>query len=430
MAINRLIVQAKEGDQPSFQAVAHFMQFLLGLVTGVFLFLLAGPLAALFRVPEALWAFRTLALIPCLRGCMHLDVNRMERTMRFGPVVAIDFVPQVAIALCAWPLAVWLGDYRSLLFLLLARWLLAVGTSHLLAQRAYRWGWDTAHLKHVLAFGWPLLMNGFVMLTIFQGDRFIVGARYSMADLAVYSVAGSLVLLPADVLGHVLSAVSLPLFSAAQDSPKTFGDRYVLCWQLTTPIAAAFATSCMLAGQLLISLFYGKKYEGAGILFGWMAITEGLRLLRLAPTVAAMARGDTRSLLFANLSRTLGPCLAVVAAVAGADLTLIAVSGLAGEGLAFLTSIVLVAKRHSLSPRVAYRPIAVAATLTLLAGMAVAAGVPHAGWPTVLSVTLGFLLLSCIVPLLLFPHLRRHVCLAAGHLLHGRRSSPLDETGM
>jgi O-antigen/teichoic acid export membrane protein len=63
-----MLVQARDGDREQLQGAAHLVQILRGLLMALALFLVAGPVARLFNVPDALWAFRTLALIPLIEG--------------------------------------------------------------------------------------------------------------------------------------------------------------------------------------------------------------------------------------------------------------------------------------------------------------------------------------------------------------------------
>src|SRR5947209_6157897 len=66
MAFGIQIVQSKRGDTPGFQASAHVLQFLGGTISAVMIALMSLPLARLFGVPHAWWAFAFLAVVPLL----------------------------------------------------------------------------------------------------------------------------------------------------------------------------------------------------------------------------------------------------------------------------------------------------------------------------------------------------------------------------
>ena len=138
----------------------------------IVVFLCAGPIANMFGVPETTWAFRYLALVPLFSGLQHLDPKRFQREMVYGPEVRVVVGSHLVATAAAWPLAVWLGDYSAMLYVVLLR----AGTqnilTHLYAQRPYRWGFDRTALKRILSFGWPLLANGLLLFGILQGRLF------------------------------------------------------------------------------------------------------------------------------------------------------------------------------------------------------------------------------------------------------------------
>src|SRR5947208_861728 len=113
MAIGRLIVQDREGGCPRFVATAHFVQFLAALLSSLLIVATAGPLATFFGLQTQVGMFRTLALLPVFAGLQHLDVSRFTREFHFTPAAACEIIPQVIITLAAWPLAIWLKDFRT-----------------------------------------------------------------------------------------------------------------------------------------------------------------------------------------------------------------------------------------------------------------------------------------------------------------------------
>lgn len=171
LAIGTLVVQAKEGDKPEFLSTGHFAQFAAGLVSALCICVAAAPLAVLFHVPDAVGALRLLALLPLFKGLEHLNVRRMVREMNFVPSAAVEVIPQLLVMLAAWPLAAWLKDYRAMLVLLIAKGGLSCLITHMWAKRRYHWAAVRQHLKVIVDFGWPLLINAFLMFGIFQGDR-------------------------------------------------------------------------------------------------------------------------------------------------------------------------------------------------------------------------------------------------------------------
>jgi len=360
LAVDKLLVQAKDGDDPLVQDTAQFVQFVRGVVGGAALFVLADVVAAVFGLPDVRWAFRTLAVVPVVNGLAHLDVRRMQRDMRFLPCAAVDALPQLAATIAAWPLAAWLGDWRVVLWCSLLQAALSAALSHVLAERRYGWSRDRAVARRIVAFGWPLVVNAVLMFAIFQGDRIVVGTSYPLADLGAYSLAFSITFVPTSVLARVATAVFLPLLSRVQDDPAQLRRRAAACAHSVALATALVAVPLVAAGGPLIVALFGAKYERAASVMPWLAAMQGVRMLRVAPVLVSLARADTVNSMLSNVWRSCALPAMAFAAWRHVDLEWIAAAGLGGEVVAFLYSVGRLRRRHGLPIGVTLAPCAVA----------------------------------------------------------------------
>ena len=174
LGLQQQIIQAKEGDDPRFQAALQGFQLLRGVISGAVLFAVAGPFARFLGIPEVIWAYQILAVVPILNALQHFDIHRLNRHMRFGPLLMTGTVPATAALALAWPLAVWFGDWQVMLWSIIAQAAIGALTSHLMAERPYQLVWDRTVISGSLRFGWPLLVNAILMFLVFQGDKLIV----------------------------------------------------------------------------------------------------------------------------------------------------------------------------------------------------------------------------------------------------------------
>ena len=351
VAADKLQVQAKDGDDERFQRVLHLFQLMRGVFAGAVLFALAGPIANLFGVPEATSSFRILAVIPIMRGLAHLDMRRVQRRMNFKPFVLVDLVSQsVAVAVAA-PIALWLEDYRAALWILVIQTFVYTSTTHLLAERRWSAAFDASYVARLFAFGWPLMINGFLMFIIMQGDRLVIGATfspYTLAELGVYSVAMTLIMTPRQMLTRVSTSLMLPILSATQDDLPQFTKRYRLCIQLSALIAAGIGVVFITAGTLLVTWLYGEKYAAVGGFIGWLSAMQTMRIIRTVPAIAGLARADSRQLMYTNLARATSLVLLIAVAFAGKPLAWIAAAGFAGELVALTVATAIMANKHGL----------------------------------------------------------------------------------
>ncbi len=405
-AADRLVVQDRDGHEDGFLATVHTWQLGRGIVMSGALFALAWPLALLFRVPEAYWSFNWLALTPLARGLIHLDIRRQQRSMHFWPWVGTELGSQALATLAALPLAWWLCDYSVMLWVLLIRaWSQAL-LSHVFATNRYRWAWQRDVVRRLFAFGLPLLANGLLLFAIMQGDRVLVGARYSMEALGYYSAAFVLAGAPAMLLGSTANSLFLPALSSAQDDAPVFSRRYALCAEVFALAAAASGTVLILLSGLLLQQIYGEAYMPAAAILTWLAIAQTVRMLRVAPLLGAMARGDTISTFLTNVYRLIGFLLALVAALWHAPITYVAASAAIGEVAALMYAVARITRRHEqpllISVRVA---VVLAAVLALSAAVAVPL-VQVQNLFAQIGLTLGCLLVVVTVTIGILPSVR------------------------
>jgi O-antigen/teichoic acid export membrane protein len=414
VSVQSLLVQASDGDENRFQSTGHTLLIGRGILNASLLLVLALPLSSLFGVPQARWAFYCVAVIPILNGFVHLDLSRFQRHMRFAPFVLVDALSSLMVCLLAWPLAAWLRDYSAMLWLLVLQAALYTAASQIVAERRYECSWDRKYASRYLAFGWPLLVNGLLMYGILQGDRFVIGASrrlfshsiYTLTDLAVYSVAFAVTMAPSSLFVSVTSSLFLPLMSRSQESRTQFDRRYAACSQLAACCGLAIAVPSILVCPYLITKIYGNKYAAAGALVGWLGAMWGVRIFRASPTLAAMAVGDTRNSMVANIVRSSAIMGMIVVAASGQSLAWIAICSLGGEVLATAACIWRLRLQHQIRPALALTPGAVLIVGTV--GAAVASVMSNRA-PILFGMVLLVWLCCAGLMLLIFPEFRRNL---------------------
>lgn len=341
LALDRVLVQDNDGDTRDMLASAHMMQFFKGLIMGLILFLIAGPVAHLFELPELIGAFQILAVIPIIQGLMHFDIVVRQRKMDFNATAVYEAIPHITSVLTAYIAATYLRDYRVMLVVMVFHALLQMVISHLLAKQPYRWVFKRDLARKKLDFGWPLLVNGVLLFGIFQGDRVIIGTMYDMHTLGWYSVAFSLCLLPTLIFAKMSGYLFMPILSRSREDPAL----YERCCRISLASCFCFAVFMVsffaIAGQTLISLSYGAQYLEATSVILWLAIMQGLRVIRIAPSVIANSQAKTKNGMYSNIFRSTTLLLALAFAVTGKSVVWIAFSGILGEVFALIFSVYL-----------------------------------------------------------------------------------------
>lgn len=341
IAIDRLIVQAKDGENPKLQSTLQSVQLLRGLLGGLILLLFADVIAFLFGLPETAWAYRLLALFPVIRGLLHLDMFRLQRDMKFGPFVFAELCSIGFSTACAIPLALWLNDFRAMLYAILIHQTLFLILSHIIAQRKYQLSWDYAIVKRSLAFGWPLLLNGALIFGIFQGDRIIVANQLGMADLGLFSVAFMLTLTPSLVLGKTLNSYFLPQISKNRDDISASQSVSLAAIEAGIFAGILLAGFFAIFGPFLMVFLFGEKYNTNLDILVWLAIMQGIRIAKEGPFTSAVANADTKNPLFANIARIAVLPFSFFVVAQTQNLLLVVLIAALGEILALFVSLTL-----------------------------------------------------------------------------------------
>jgi len=413
LSADKLLIQAKEGNEPELQSSAQLLNAIRGSINAAIIFALAIPLARLFGIRQAAWAFACLALVPLIRGFAHLDFNRLQREIRFGPSVKVDISTNVLATLAAFPLGWWLRDYSAMLWLLVLQAIGYTIGSHLVAERRYKLSWHPEYIKKMAEFGWPLLINGVLMFGIFEGDRLVIGAshrlfaysQFTLSDLGVYSVAFSLTMAPTMFVANVCTSLFLPLLSQVQGSITQFNRRYSACSEMIALLAAGISIPFIFAGGKCVILIYGAKYAGAGAVIGWLAAMWALRMIRVTPTLAAMALGDTTNAMISNAVRSTALAGILCAAALGAHLVWIGICGFLGEFMATGVSILRLRARSGVPVLLCVRPLFIAGAAMATAGLT--SSFAAKAWVPAISSSALVVGLTVVAMLAVFPRLRQ-----------------------
>ena len=345
MSWDKMIVQSDKGFRRSFVNTAHLLAVLRAGLMAIALFLLAHPLALAFDVPDAAIAYQLLAVAVLIKGFGHLDMKRYHRRAHYAPEVWVSlssrFVSLVVAIICAY----WWQDYRAMLVAIFSQAIIYVLMTHIVAHRPYGYRWNRSVLIEMLIFGWPLLINGWLILAASEGGKFIVGMTLSMVELSIFSVAVAVLGAPVGVLNKVILDLWLPRLSRARQRQSGRDEKgkwdgfevlHATLGRITVGTGLVVGIAATLLGTHVVAWLYGDEFAGPGALIGWLSVAYGSRLIRTWPNVTAIALGQTADVMYANITRLLGLILAMASLQVGVSMIYIAASLAIGEVIATL----------------------------------------------------------------------------------------------
>lgn len=298
LGAQQLVVREHDGDTPAFQAWLHSVQLVRGLLGGLLIFACASPVALFLQVPDAIWAFQWLAVIPLLTGLAHIDPWRFQRFGRFGPSICVQLAPAAFALLLIWPLQHKLPDFRLLLVLAIIHATGVLVMSHLFAERRFTLTLSRTYLNRTLRFGAPLALNGLLLLATFHGEKLLVGHVMGPTSLAILAMGFTLTLTPALILGRSLQAYFLPQLTSPDAGSALFKQTLTLCF------CAGLALGLILVpfGRSVAYLL-GPDFAPLLPLLPALAVLHAIRVFKTGIAIVALAQDDTINTAIGNLPR-------------------------------------------------------------------------------------------------------------------------------
>ena len=347
LGIDRLLVQAPDGQTARLQAELQGASILRGMISAVILLALAPVFAIVLTGGPGWEGYALLAVIPSLRGFAHLDYRRFERRFRYTAMAAVEGGATLAMAVAVVPAGALFQDHRAMAAVLIVHALAFTLMSHLMAKRSYRARVSMPTLTRLVHFGAPLVLNALLLFAAFYADRLIVAGAYGWAVLAVYGIALQLAMLPAQIVGRAAASLLLPRLAQVLRQ-----QRLAQVWSpiMTAHVlgAAALTVGFVACAPAAIELVYGPAYRPGFALTLGVALAAGFRILRTPLSQLAVASGRTGDPARANLRRALAILPAAFCAGLGLPLAAIAFAAAAGEAAATLRAARLA--RLSLTP--------------------------------------------------------------------------------
>lgn len=328
---DRLIVQADDGDSDSFLATTHTVAAARGVLLALLIAALSPFATRFFGAGEAANAFMLVALVPLIKGFVHLDSRRAQRRLDNRPQLTLEVVPQAIALTATLPVLAFVPGFMAAVVLAILQAAAAVAVARSLTRAPYRLGCDEDVLRRLLAFGWPILLSALPLAVVYQGDRAIIGRISGLEALAAYSAAFMITMVPGLLAARAGHALMLPVFSTTLRNGQALTRRFCLLAEATVILAALYLTVFIVAGGKLLPIAFGPAYGGHDALLAALAGMWALRMIQAVPGMALMASGETKPFLIAGIIRASVLPAALYAALHGASLAGIAATGCAGE---------------------------------------------------------------------------------------------------
>lgn len=349
--LDRMVVQAKDADEPGVQETVHTVQFGLGVLSALMMLAISAPYASFSGTPQLYLAYASLSLIPIFKGLAHLDRVRMQRRGQFGPWAARQIIPSLGALIAIYPGYVLFKDYRAALVSIFVQQILALALSHFGSKRRFAFNFDRAVMIRAVHFGWPMTVNSILLYFVFNGDRLVIANIFGLQTLGLFSAAIMLTLTPINFVARTVQTTLLPLMSKSSEDKRDRQTQYNSIVSIFVASSLIFTGFIFLFGKEFMVLILGARFLNAAYFLKVLAICQAIRLIRAAPALLAMSCGDTKNPMFANIVRGIFIIISATSAYISKNLEMMLIIAVVGELIATYYSGIIARKSDETSQR-------------------------------------------------------------------------------
>ena len=253
------LIQKKDTDDLDYSSVFFFnLGFCLLLYAGLFF---AAPfIGRIYRNLELVPVVRVLGLTIVVSGVKNVQQAYVAKTMQFrrfffATLGGTIFSAAVGIALAYLGYGVWALVFQNLLNVTVntAILWLTVGWK---PKRMFSW----QRLGGLISYGWKLLVSQLLDTAYLKLYQFIIGLRYSTADLAFYNRADQFPNLITENTNASLDSVLLPVLSSEQDDPARVREMTRRAIKVSTYVLMPLMAGLAVCAEPLIRFLLTEKW--------------------------------------------------------------------------------------------------------------------------------------------------------------------------
>ncbi len=334
---HNFLVQAKEDDD-KLLSTFHAITSMRGVLTAALLASLAWPLSKVVGFGQIQNSLYVVAAAALASGFAHGGVKYAQRFGDFRKDATTQVLADLTSLVAAAAVALATHSHVAIAYALLARSLMLVAVSHLLAGRPYVMSWERAQLSRFWTFGWPLLINGPLLFLSAQADRLFISFELGAAALGIYSATLVLIMSPANALLRGLGTMSIPAMAKsfhAKGHLRAEGPVYTYTAAMVLLGLAMFAGfACF--GKQIVGLLYGARYETTMQLVLLIGALQVVRFLRAWPSTLALSSAASGGILLSTVIRLISLPIGYLGLVLGGGLPGLILGFIVGELAALL----------------------------------------------------------------------------------------------
>lgn len=262
------------------------------------------------------------------------------------------------------------------------------------------------HAKQLVAFGFPVMLEGAQWAFLTRGFNLLVGALHGLNILGLISVAFKATDALSNIVGSVAGRIGLPLFSSMQDDRERLKRSFMQVTQVMAFVSTPIFVGLALTAQLWVPLLLGDKWSDAIAMIAVICLVWVTSFTRIFVSPYLRALGHPRALLLPGLCASICTIAAVLLTANHAPIFII-LAWSCRIAVTYPMGLFLLKKYADISIAQQLKPLLMPFVCTAFMAACVTAvqfGIAEAGWDKLslllLSMTVGALSYAAIVLLI------------------------------
>ena len=293
-----VLIRLQTIDEAHFNTV-FTLTVLRGLLLGLAIFALAGPMAGVFEDPTVTPVLQWLALSPVLAGFQNPRFILFEKSIEFSKTAIVSIAGALGGAVVAIVLAYLLQNHWALVGSTLAQRIISLVVSYIWLARVPRFG--LSKWNDFAAFGGWLSGANIVNYLNFNSDALLVGHFLGTTTLGYYAVGNRIATLATNELVQPFTRAVYPGLAVVGGDRKRLRQAYLKAQSTTLGLVLPVGVGTALVGRELLLVLLGDKWLPALPLIQCLAPVMAIGILNSSVQSLIMVTGEAKLLFYRSL---------------------------------------------------------------------------------------------------------------------------------
>lgn len=341
-----LMLRSEHGNRRSFQSTVHTTLIARGLLISAIIIFAAPYISQFFRLPDDLFDYAMLALVPFIRGFTHTDSTRVQRTHNHKPNFIINVTADASSIVFAMICASVIESYWAFYVSFVFRHCFGTLLSHLLAVRPYRLEINHKYALELLSFGVPLILLGISKYLGNEADKALIARSSGLEIFTSYLITMMFISNGATLVTNSFGRIFVRRISAGisvEAQQQAYRSNGVIALYLLLPISLMM---CIFS-ESIITLVFGIAYHPVQYMIPIACFLTLIRAQNQWLNQIVVALFPTKILVVADITKLIGLATAVTLTHYTSDIRVLCLAFCMGELVYFFFLTAHLSGKHS-----------------------------------------------------------------------------------